>query len=354
MATPHVAALAALVKSEKPALTPVEIRQVLRDTADGSVTPDCGFGLVDATRALESVAAGDRPPTVAVFKPSQGSMVFGNVTLQIAASDAQTPASDLVVEWSRDGSTWLPASYNGVSGYYEAAWDTTLETEDAQATLRARATDNASQTTEAAPVTVKVNNSNQPPAAAFSYACNSNVCSFDASASSDPDGATLTYAWSFGDSQSGVGKNVSHTFTAAGTYVVVLTVTDELGATGTHSENVTIQAINNTLHVSDLDGFGRRIFLGFWEARITIRIADTLGRPVSNARVSGLFNDGPSLFQCTTNATGSCLVSGYQLNLSCLTFTVTNVTHATLKYSPALNSDPDGDSNGTQITVCRP
>ena len=115
-----------------------------------------------------------------------------------------------------------------------------------------------------------------------------------------------------------------------------------------------MSSINNTSHVSDLDGLGRRLFLGFWEARITIRIADTLNRPVGSARVSGLFNDGTSLFQCTTAASGSCTVSGYQLNLSCLTFTVTGVTHATLKYQPALNSDPDGDSNGTQITVCRP
>jgi hypothetical protein len=75
---------------------------------------------------------------------------------------------------------------------------------------------------------------------------------------------------------------------------------------------------------------------------------------VPSVRVSGLFNDGPSLFQCTTNTTGSCTVVGYQLQLPCLTFTVTGATHATLKYEPAQNRDPDGDSNGTQITVCRP
>jgi serine protease len=354
MAAPHVSAVAALIKSENPALTAAQIRQVLHDTADATITADCGFGLVDAQRALEAVAVGDHAPTASIFKPTAGSMLAGSVTIQITAADAQTPASELFVEWSRDGTSWQGAAYNAVSGYYEATWDTTGEAEDGQVTLRARATDNALQATEAAPVTVKINNSNQPPAAAFSYACTSNVCSFNASATTDPDGAALGYAWSFGDGLTGAGRTVSHTFTAVGTYVVTLTVTDELGATGTRSENVTIQTVNNTLHVSDLDGVGRRLFLGFWEARITIRIADTLNRQVSNARVTGLFNDGASLFQCTTNASGSCTVAGYQLNLSCLTFTVTNVTHATLKYQPALNSDPDGDSNGTQITVCRP
>ena len=354
MASPHVAALAALVKSEQPSLTSAEIRQLLYDTADNTVTPDCGFGLVDAKRALEDAAVGDHPPTASIFRPAAGSMLAGSVTIQIAAADALTPVGSLTVQWSSDGTNWQPAAYNAVSGYYEAAWDTTAEAEDSQVTLRASATDNANQTTQAAPVVVKVNNSNQPPVAAFSYSCTSNVCSFNASASSDPDGTTLAYAWTFGDGLTGVGKTLSHTYTATGTYVVALTVTDELGATGTRSENVTVSSINNTSHVSDLDGLGRRLFLGFWEARITIRIADTLNRPVGSARVSGLFNDGTSLFQCTTAASGSCTVSGYQLNLSCLTFTVTGVTHATLKYQPALNSDPDGDSNGTQITVCRP
>ena len=354
MASPHVAALAALVKSEQPSLTSAEIRQLLYDTADNTVTPDCGFGLVDAKRALEAAAVGDHPPTVSIFRPAAGSMLAGSVTIQIAAADALTPVGSLTVQWSSDGTNWQPAAYNAVSGYYEAVWDTTAEAEDSQVTLRASATDNANQTTQAAPVVVKVNNSNQPPVAAFSYSCTSNVCSFNASASSDPDGTTLAYAWTFGDGLTGVGKTLSHTYTATGTYVVALTVTDELGATGTRSENVTVSSINNTSHVSDLDGLGRRLFLGFWEARITIRIADTLNRPVGSARVSGLFNDGTSLFQCTTAASGSCTVSGYQLNLSCLTFTVTGVTHATLKYQPALNSDPDGDSNGTQITVCRP
>jgi hypothetical protein len=33
---------------------------------------------------------------------------------------------------------------------------------------------------------------------------------------------------------------------------------------------------------------------------------------------------------------------------------VTNVSHASLPYQPADNHDPDGDSNGTAITVSKP
>ena len=44
-----------------------------------------------------------------------------------------------------------------------------------------------------------------------------------------------TYAWTFGDSTTGAGASISHTYTAAGTYPVTLTVTDSTAATATDS-----------------------------------------------------------------------------------------------------------------------
>jgi PKD repeat protein len=57
---------------------------------------------------------------------------------------------------------------------------------------------------------------------------------FDASASTDPDGAAsnMTYTWEFGDSTYlGLGKVVKHWYSAPGNYTVTLTLTNEKGLT---------------------------------------------------------------------------------------------------------------------------
>ena len=81
---------------------------------------------------------------------------------------------------------------------------------------------------------------NQKPNAAFTSDCEALDCAFDASGSADPDGSVASYAWDFGDGESGTGATPEHAYEEAGTYTVELTVTDDRGATGTKSSQITV------------------------------------------------------------------------------------------------------------------
>jgi PKD repeat protein len=137
-----------------------------------------------------------------------------------------------------DGGAWQPATYNSISGYYEASWNTT-GVGDGSHMINARATDSGGETS-ADSNAVTVDNVNDPPVASFTYSCGGLTCNFDASGSSDPDGTITSYAWDFGDGTTGSGTTASHTYAAAGTYNVTLTVTDDDGATDAHTQGVMV------------------------------------------------------------------------------------------------------------------
>ncbi len=105
---------------------------------------------------------------------------------------------------------------------------------------------------------------NQPPVAAFTSTCSNLACSFDASGSYDPDGV-ITYGWSFGDGSTGSGGFPSHTYVAAGTYQVALTVTDDQGATATTSRALTVTAAPSTVTYAS-DQFSRVVSAGLGTA----------------------------------------------------------------------------------------
>lgn len=80
------------------------------------------------------------------------------------------------------------------------------------------------------------------PTASFTDTCTELACSFDASGSTAGDAGISSYAWTFGDGNSGAGQSVAHTYAADGTYTVTLTVTDAAGLVDTASRNVTVAA----------------------------------------------------------------------------------------------------------------
>lgn len=65
---------------------------------------------------------------------------------------------------------------------------------------------------------------------------------FDGSASSDAEGAIVSYSWNFGNGSTASGAYVTKTFQQAGTYNVTLTVKDQDGITSTSSKTIRVES----------------------------------------------------------------------------------------------------------------
>jgi hypothetical protein len=152
MASPHVAGVAALIRSADPALGPSAIRNLLVSTGenpDGSFAEgSCGGGgqwdgdpdgiaepLVNALRAAQIAASGpNEAPTVTLTAPTNGAVVSGTaVALSATASDS-------------DGIAGVTFLVDGVSvgvdstSPYGVSWDSTTVI-DGSHDIRARAVD---------------------------------------------------------------------------------------------------------------------------------------------------------------------------------------------------------------------
>jgi subtilisin family serine protease len=90
---------------------------------------------------------------------------------------------------------------------------------------------------------------NQSPTANFGFSCSSLTCSFT-DTSTDLDGTIASRNWIFGDGNSSTATNPTHTYAAAGTRNVTLTVTDDDGAQNSKTAVVTVTAPSSGIVLS--------------------------------------------------------------------------------------------------------
>ncbi|PYU86688.1 MAG: hypothetical protein DMG08_29395, partial [Acidobacteria bacterium] len=74
---------------------------------------------------------------------------------------------------------------------------------------------------------------------------------FSSAGSSDSDGSIASYSWAFGDGTTSTSSNPSHTYSTPGSYIAVLTVTDNQGVQGTSSP-VTITTQQDPTKLPDM------------------------------------------------------------------------------------------------------
>src|SRR5207249_3377554 len=155
-------------------------------------------------------------------QPPTAAFTFNCTGLGCSFSDQSSDPDGSVTSWQwtfGDGTTGSTAQ--NPSHTYSAGGSYTV-------TLTVKDNQNASSS----PVshTVQVNAPNQPPSAAFTFNCTGLGCSFS-DQSSDPDGSVTSWQWTFGDGTTGsTAQNPSHTYSAAGSYTVTLTVKDNQNA----------------------------------------------------------------------------------------------------------------------------
>lgn len=109
-------------------------------------------------------------------------------------------------------------------------------------TVTLTATDNGGATTTTMQTVAVSAPVNQAPVASFTTSATQLSVTFNGSASSDADGTIAGYAWDFGDGGRSALASPTHVYATAGTYTVVLTVTDNLGASNSGSQPLQVTA----------------------------------------------------------------------------------------------------------------
>jgi len=235
---PHVSGGAALLLSQQPTLSGSALRSLLlsHTIAMGAINV---YG--NGRLFLQPPTASNQPPTASFsFAPSPATV--GSAVSFNASASTDPDGSVISFLWDFDSNGTTDAT--GVSA---------TRTFSSAGTYQVRLTvtdDDGATATVTQPVAVIVA-ANQPPTASFSFAPSpatvGSAVSFNAGASTDPDGSIISFLWDFDSNGTtdATGVSATHAFSSAGTFQVRLTVTDNDGATATATHPITVIATAN-------------------------------------------------------------------------------------------------------------
>lgn len=169
--------------------------------------------------------------------------------------------------------------------------------------------------------------------------------SFSGAGSSDPDGSLVAYDWQFGDGGTASGVSTGHAFSQAGSYAVVLRVTDNSGLSASSSVTVTVDApvVVVPMRVADIAMSVQVAKNGNAKATANVKVVNGSGQPVAGAVVTGNWSGLVSRTGATAT-TGSDGIASFTSANSRSTsgsfvFTVTAVSLSGYQYQPATNTE---------------